>query len=87
MMTSPSFMAILPSHGARSHERKIPIPIVTSGVTRMSTLVSLEIALPNSDAMMAINRTARGPPAPPRAFAAKPTVIIENITSGGHLRA
>ena len=61
----------------------MPIPMVTRGVTRISTLVSLETALPNSAAMIATNSTASGPPAPPRALAAKPTVIMENSTSGG----
>ncbi len=86
-MTSPTFMAPLPMYGATSHDRKIPTPIVTSGVIRISIFVSLDIALPHSEAMIAIKRTARGPPALPSAFAANPTVIIENSTRGGHLSA
>ena len=37
--------------------------------------------------MIATNRTAKGPPAPPRAFDANPTVIMEKRTSGGHFSA
>ena len=36
---------------------------------------------------IATNSTARGPPAPPSALDAKPTVISENSTSGGQCRA
>ena len=39
--------------------------IVTMGVTRMSTLVSLLTILPHSAAKIATKYTARGPPAPP----------------------
>ncbi len=61
----------------------------------MSTFVSLETALPHSAAMMAMNSTASGPPAPgspdrvvlPRALAAQPTVARENSTMGGAFNA
>ena len=86
-MKRPTLLAAFPRGGAMSQEKNTPTPMVTSGVTRMSTLVSLEMALPNSDAIIAIKRTAKGPPAPPNAFAAKPTVIMENRTSGGHFNA
>ena len=36
---------------------------------------------------MATKSTASGPPAPPSAFEAKPTVTSEKSTSGGALRA
>ena len=65
----------------------MPTRIVTMGVTRMSILVSLLTALPNSAAMMATNRTASGPPAPPRALQAYPTVTREKSTMGGAWRA
>ena len=38
-------------------------------------------------AIIATKYTARGPPAPPSALEAKPTVISENSTRGGHLSA
>ena len=47
-----------------------PTKMVTMGVTKMSTFVSLLTAFPSSAAMMATNSTARGPPAPPRALQA-----------------
>ena len=80
-------LAADPIGGAISQERKTPTPIVTRGVTRISTFVSFETAFPISAVMIAINRTARGPPAPPKAFEAKPTEIIEKSTRGGHLSA
>ena len=40
-----------------------------------------------SAATMATKSTARGPPAPPSALEAKPTVISENSTSGGQCSA
>ena len=46
-------MAALPSGGAISQESRMPTPMGTSGVTRISTLVSLETALPNSAAICA----------------------------------
>ena len=87
MIRSPTFIAPLPSHGAIRADSPTPTPIVTSGVTRMSTFVSFETNIPNSAEMIATKRTARGPPAPPRAFEAKPTVAIENRTSGEACRA
>lgn len=50
-------------------------------------MVSLETAFPNSDASIATKKTASGPPAPPSAFAAKPTGIRENNTIGGQRSA
>ena len=87
LMSSPTDMAAAPSGGAISQERNTPTPMVTRGVTRISTFVSLETALPNSAAMIAINSTASGPPAPPRMLAAKPTAARENRASGGHFSA
>ena len=87
LMRSPSHMAARPSGGAISHDSRMPTQMVTSGVTSISTLVSFEIALPHSAAMIATKSTASGPPAPPRALAAKPTEIIENSTSGGVFNA
>ena len=54
---------------AMSMDKPTPAKMVTSGVTRMSTLVSLLTALPSSDATMAMTSTASGPPAPPSALA------------------
>lgn len=45
-------------------ESPTPAKMVTSGVTRMSTLVSLLTALPSSAATIAMMSTASGPPAP-----------------------
>ena len=87
MMTLPTAMAALPSGGAISQERNIPTPMVTRGVTRISTLDSLATTLPNSAAIIAMKRTASGPPAPPSALAAKPTAVMEKRTSGGHFSA
>ena len=39
--------------------------------------------LPNSAAIIAITKTANGPPAPPSSFAAAPTAASENNTNGG----
>ena len=91
MMTEPTLEAAVPIAGAIRAESPTPTRIVTRGVTRISTLVSLETALPHSAAMTAMNRTARGPPAPlpplsvvlPSALAAYPTVARENRTRGG----
>ena len=83
----PTFIAALPSAGAHHADRATPIPIVTSGVTRISILVSLDTAFPISEAKMATNNTASGPPAPPNALDAKPTVISENNTNGGQCSA
>ncbi len=87
IITSPAFMAARPRYGAHQTESAMPLPIVTSGVTSMSTFVSFDTAFPTSAEIMEIISTARGPPAPPSAFAEKPTVISENKTSGGHLSA
>ena len=65
----------------------MPAKTVTIGVTRMSILVSFETALPHSAAIMAMTKTARGPPAPPRILVAKPTGTRENRTKGGACRA
>ena len=64
MMMFPTAVAAVPITGAHQAERPTPVRIVTKGVTRMSTRVSLETALPHSAAMMAMNSTASGPPAP-----------------------
>ena len=85
--SSPTFIAARPSAGASRAESARPTPIVASGVTRMSTFVSFETSLPHSAAAMATKRTASGPPAPPSAFEAKPTVTREKSTSGGALSA
>ena len=87
MMTSPSFIAVFPIAGAHHAERSTPTAIVTNGVIKISILVSLDTALPASAAIIATKSTAKGPPAPPRALEAKPTVIKEKSTRGGHLRA
>ena len=77
MMKLPTAIAAAPISGAISLVRDTPIKTVTAGVTRMSTFVSLDTALPNSAAMMAINSTASGPPAPPSLLAAQPTAARE----------
>ena len=87
MIISPIFMAAFPSAGAINQDKAIPMPIVTLGVTRISTFVSFETAFPHSAAIIATNSTASGPPAPPSAFEAKPTVMRENRTNGGAARA
>ena len=74
----PTEEAAVPMAGAHQADRPTPTRMVTRGVTRMSILVSLLTSLPSSAAMMAMNSTARGPPAPdppsrvvePRALAA-----------------
>ena len=79
----PTFMAALPKAGAHHADRATPTPMVTSGVTRISIFVSLDTAFPISDAKIATKSTAKGPPAPPSALDANPTVIRENSTRGG----
>ena len=64
MMMLPTAVAAVPMAGAHQAESPTPTRMVTRGVTRMSILVSLDTALPNSAAMTAMNSTARGPPAP-----------------------
>ena len=66
MMRVPTWLAAVPMGAAISMERPTPAKMVTSGVTRMSILVSLLTALPSSAATMAMMSTASGPPAPPR---------------------
>ena len=83
MMNPPTDEASAPIHGAATSARPQPPRMVTAGVTMMSTFVSLDTAFPNSAAMMATNSTASGPPAPPRALEAKPTVTREKRTRGG----
>ena len=87
MMRSPTFMAAPPMAGAMSLARATPTRMVTPGVTRISTFVSLDTILPHSAATMAMIRTARGPPAPPSALAAQPTAARENSTMGSAFRA
>ena len=87
MIIVPSLRAAFPIGGAMRAEIAIPQSTVTRGVTRMSTLVSFETAFPSSDAIIATKKTARGPPAPPRALEAKPTAASENRTIGGQWRA
>ena len=87
MIRFPTAMAAFPRGGAISQEKNTPTPIVTRGVTRMSIFVSLETAFPNSAAMIATKRTAKGPPAPPSALAENPTAAMEKRTSGGHFSA
>ena len=87
IISSPIFIAAFPRAGAISAATPVPTPIVIRGVTSISTLVSFEIILPASAAIIATKYTARGPPAPPSALEAKPTVISENSTRGGHLSA
>ena len=87
MMAWPTALAAVPMGAATREAMPTPARMVTMGVTRMSTLVSLDTSLPHSAATMATKYTARGPPAPPMALAAKPTGINENSTSGGQCRA
>ena len=72
---APTEEAAVPMAGAISADSATPTRMVTSGVTRMSTRVSLETALPHSAATMAISSTARGPPAP----AAPDSVVLPSI--------
>ena len=83
LMSWPKAEAAAPMAGAHQADRATPAQMVTRGVTRISTLVSLETALPISAARMAMTSTARGPPAPPRPLAAEPTAMREKRTSGG----
>ena len=63
-VTLPMAVAAEPMAGAVRADSPTPTKMVTRGVTRMSTLVSLDTAFPNSAAMMTMNSTASGPPAP-----------------------
>ena len=65
MIMAPTLEAAFPMAGATREASPTPERIVTRGVTRISILVSLETAFPSSDAMIAMKRTASGPPAPP----------------------
>ena len=87
MMALPTALAAVPMGAAIRAAAPMPQRMVTMGVTRMSIFVSLLTALPISEAMMATNSTARGPPAPPMALVAKPTGIRENSTIGGAFSA
>ena len=87
MIAAPTLLAAFPIAGARSIARRLPITIVTNGVTIISILVSFETAFPNSAASTVMIRTASGPPAPPSVLAAEPTATSENRTSGGQWRA
>ena len=70
MISAPTFIAALPRAGAHQADSAMPTPIVTRGVTRISIFVSLETIFPISAAIIAMNNTDRGPPAPPSVFAA-----------------
>ena len=83
MIAEPTLLAALPIAGARSIARRLPITIVTKGVTIISILVSFDTALPHSAVRIIMIRTANGPPAPPSVLAAEPTATSENRTSGG----
>ena len=87
MITCPRELAAAPMAGAHQADRATPTAMVTKGVTRMSTFVSLETAFPASAAMMAMTSTAKGPPAPPRPLDALPTAIREKRTRGGQCSA
>ena len=87
MMALPTALAAVPMGAATRAAAPMPQRMVTMGVTKMSILVSLLTALPISEAMMATNSTASGPPAPPIALVAKPTGIRENSTMGGAFSA
>ena len=80
-------MATEPTAGAIRYARAVPLPRVTRGVTRISTGVFLLTSLPSWAATMAIISTARGPPPPPREFAAVPTAVREKSTRGGAFNA
>ena len=84
---SPTAEAAAPMGAAITLARPTPTSTVTMGVTRMSTLVSLDTSFPHSAAPMATKYTASGPPAPPMALAANPTGIRENSTMDGQCRA
>ena len=71
MMTCPKALAAPAMGGAITQAAPMPTSVVTMGVTRISTRVSLLTALPTSEAMMATKSTARGrcrriPPWPER---------------------
>ena len=83
----PNDAAAVPIGGAISFASATPMKIVTAGVTMISTFVSLDTAFPHSAAMIAMIKTANGPPAPPSAFAAQPTAASENSTIGSALSA
>ena len=83
MMMLPTQLAALPMGAATRNASPTPTSIVTIGVTRMSTFVSLYTALPNSAATTAVTSTASGPPAPPIWFVAKPTAAREKSTIPG----
>ena len=87
LMASPTEVAAVPIGRATSAAKPMPARMVTMGVTRMSILVSLLMALPTSAARIATKNTASGPPVPPSTLVAKPTVMRENSTSGGASRA
>ena len=87
MISSPRDFAATPIGSAITIAERIPEHIVTIGVTIISSFVSLLTALPSSDAIIVIIRTAKAPPAPPSSFAATPTEVREKRTSGGHLSA
>ncbi len=70
MMSWPKALAAAAMGGATAQAAPMPTRVVTMGVTRMSIFVSLLTALPHSAARMATRRTARGPPALPRALQA-----------------
>ena len=76
----PTQFAAIPMYFAKRTLKRIPLKIVTSGVTRMSTFVFLETSIPSSHAAIAIIKTARGPPAFPSSFATAPTVTRLNRT-------
>ena len=77
MMTVPVCIASFPKGGAHKAASVAPTPMVTRGVTRISTFVSPAASFPISLVAMATKSTAKGPPAPPSALVANPTVRSE----------
>ena len=66
----PSESQIVLKTGASTIAHPTPTIIVTAGVTKISIFVSLETSFPASQAIIATNNTANGPPEPPNVFVA-----------------
>ena len=82
-MSFPIELAAAPIYFAVRTVSSAPTKIVTAGVTIISTFVFLLTRQPSSAAIIAITKTARGPPAPPVTFAAAPTATRLKSTRAG----
>ena len=80
MIIMPHNFIISSIPGATKLATMTPLKIVTQGVTKISTLVSLDTNLPSSQLIIAAKYAPTGPPS---LFPTNPVIIQEKITKAG----